>query len=164
MTPSSDIILRDPEPGDMGWVVERHGALYAAEYGWTTEFEALVAEIVAAYLRNLDPARERCWIAERDGQRLGSVFVVKDEEDATARLRLLIVDPAARGSGLGGRLVDEAVAHARASGYRHMVLWTHGALTAARRLYAKAGFKLTESEEYEAFGGPQITETWRLAL
>ncbi|ATQ42108.1 bifunctional helix-turn-helix transcriptional regulator/GNAT family N-acetyltransferase [Caulobacter mirabilis] len=158
-----EIVLRDPRPGDMGWVVERNAVLYAREQNWNADIEAVCAEIVATFLREPDPSRQRCWIAERDGRRLGCVFVVRDS-DETARLRLLIVEPEARGTGLGGRLIAETIAFARAAGYREMVLWTHAVLEPARRLYAKAGFDLVESHEYEAFGGTEVSETWRMDL
>lgn len=157
------IRLRPPGPGDMGWIVQSHGALYASEYGWDGTFEALVAEIVAKVMQNFDPERERCWIAELDGERVGSIVLVR-ESDTVARLRLLIVDPKARGRGIGKQLVDACVAFARAAGYRSIVLWTHDVLTAARRLYAQAGFQLVESERTHAFGADHVSETWRLDL
>lgn len=160
---ADEIVLRDPRPGDMGWIVERNAVIYAQEYGWDSSIEATCAEIVAAFIRNFDPTGERCWIAERAGQRLGCVFVARDSAE-TARLRLLVVEPAARGTGLGGRLIAECLAFARAAGYREMVLWTHAVLTSARRLYARAGFELVEAHEYEAFGRREVSETWRLDL
>ena len=161
--PSAHVVLRDRRPGDLGWVVERHARLYAQEYGWDARFETLVARIVAEMTAAPDPARERCWIAERDGQRLGSVFLARDDED-TARLRLLLVEPSARGEGLGRRLVEAAVAFARRAGYREMVLWTHRELHAARRIYAGVGFRKTEEWIHHDFGPVSTGETWRLAL
>ncbi|MCB2033695.1 MAG: GNAT family N-acetyltransferase, partial [Ottowia sp.] len=161
--PQRTIVLRDPRPGDMGWVIQQHGALYAQEFGWSDAFEALVAEIVAGMMRAHDPAWERGWIAEIDGERVGSVFVVRKNAE-TAQLRLLLLTPPARGLGLGGRLTDECIAFARAKGYRQLVLWTHANLVAARRIYAQRGFRLANSEEYEAFGQPLVSENWELDL
>jgi DNA-binding MarR family transcriptional regulator/N-acetylglutamate synthase-like GNAT family acetyltransferase len=161
--PTAQLALRDRRPGDLGWVVERHGRLYAQEFGWDARFETLVARIVAEMTAAPDPARERCWIAERDGQRLGCVFLAKDDEE-TARLRLLLVEPAARGEGLGRRLVDAAVAFARRAGYREVVLWTHRELHAARRIYAGIGFRKTEEWIHHDFGPVATGETWRLVL
>ncbi|WP_429806915.1 bifunctional helix-turn-helix transcriptional regulator/GNAT family N-acetyltransferase [Ensifer sp. B1-9] len=144
-------ILRDPQPGDMGWVIHRQGALYAEEYGWSTEFEAMVAEIVVKYMRDYDPASDRCWIAEKDGKIVGSVFLVRHDE-TTAKLRLLYVEPSARGLGIGRRLVEECMRHARLLGYRRMVLWTNAGLDAARHIYDKAGFALVEEERHHSFG------------
>jgi DNA-binding MarR family transcriptional regulator/predicted N-acetyltransferase YhbS len=160
------IALRPHRAGDIGWVVERHGALYAAEYGWDSGFEALVAEIGAAFLRGHDPARERCWIAEEaaTGRRLGSVMIVRGEDAATAKLRLLLVEPEARGRGLGRRLVAEAEAFARAAGYAAATLWTNACLLAARRIYAAAGWRLTRAEPYRGFGQDLVGETWDKAL
>ena len=155
--------LRDPRPGDLGWVVMQHGEVYSREYGYTSEFEALVAEVAAGYLRKFDPEWEKGWIAELDGERVGSVFVVR-KSATVAQLRLLILSPHARGLGLGGRLVDECMAFARAKGYRKMVLWTNGQLDAARAIYAARGFELVESEPLEAYGQKLVGETWSLDL
>lgn len=157
------VVLRDPGPGDLGWVVQQHGEVYAREYGFDTTFEALVAEIAAKYIREFRPGREKGWIAEVDGERAGSVFVVR-QSDTVAKLRLLILRPEARGLGLGGRLVDECIAFARAAGYRRMVLWTQSILVAARGIYASRGFVLKESEPAEAFGQRLVSETWELKL
>jgi GNAT superfamily N-acetyltransferase len=157
------IVLRDPKPGDMGWVIEQHGKLYSQEYGWNWEFEALVAGICADFIKNFQPEWERCWIAEKDGVRVGSVFVVK-VDDQTAKLRMLILTPEARGFGLGARLSDEAIAFARSKGYKKMVLWTNSILIAARSIYEKRGFVLIQSEAYEGFGKDLVSETWELQL
>ena len=156
-------LLRPHQPGDMGWVVQQHGAIYAREWGYNQDFEALVARIVADFLERFDPARERCWIAEKDGANVGSVFVVAKSK-TVARLRLLIVDPSARGLGIGGRLVDECVRFARNAGYRQMTLWTHSQLAAARRLYQDAGFRRTHHEKNHSFGKDLVDETWDLQL
>lgn len=156
-------ILRPPQPGDMGWVVERHGVLYTQEYGWDETFEGLVAEIVAHFIKYFDPKRERCWIAEKDGQRVGSVFLVKKDE-TTAKLRLMLVEPHARGLGIGARLTDECIRFARQAGYTKIVLWTNSVLTAARHMYAKAGFKLVKEEAHHSFGKDLVGEDWELVL
>ncbi len=156
-------ILRSHRPGDMGWVTQRHGALYADEYGLNERMEAYVAEVVAKFLREYDPAHEHCWIAEQDGVPIGSVFLVR-ESDEVARLRLLIVEPKARGLGVGRRLVEECVRFARQAGYREITLWTHSILTAARRIYAATGFELLETEEHDEFGPVLTGETWTLRL
>jgi len=158
------IVLRAHRSGDMGWVTERHGVFYGDTYGWAPHIEAVTARICADFLDNFDPALERCWIAERGGERVGSVFVVKDAEPGVARLRLLMVEAAARGEKLGRRLVDECLAFARAAGYREMVLWTHEVLTAARAIYAAVGFERTDRWTHEDFGKPEVSETWRLKL
>ena len=155
--------LRDPRPGDMGWVVQSHGALYASEYGFDAGFEALVAEIVAKYMTSYDASRERCWIADIEGRPVGSVFLVKASDDV-AKLRLLLLDPAARGRGFGQRLVAECVSFARACGYRRMTLWTQSILVGARKIYQDAGFKLVASEPHRSFGQNLIGETWERDL
>ncbi|MFP5442145.1 MAG: GNAT family N-acetyltransferase [Betaproteobacteria bacterium] len=156
-------VLRDPVPGDIGWVVQQHGEIYWREYGWDSRFEALVADIAAQFVRKFQSAWERCWVAELDGEHVGAVFVVR-KSATTAQLRMLILSPKARGLGLGARLTDECIAFARAKGYKKMVLWTNSCLTAARGIYAKRGFKLAKSEPYEGFGRQLVGETWELKL
>ena len=156
-------ILRTHRPGDMGWVVQSHGAFYASEDGFDSSFEALVAEIAAKFLTSFDASRERCWIAELDGVQVGSVFVVKHSDDV-AKLRLLLVDPAGRGQKLGQRLVAECVAFAQATGYRRMTLWTQSILVAARKIYQDAGFELVATEPHRSFGQSLIGETWERDL
>jgi DNA-binding MarR family transcriptional regulator/N-acetylglutamate synthase-like GNAT family acetyltransferase len=155
--------LREPQAGDLGWVVSRHGAVYAEEYGFDQRFEALVAEIAAKFIRRLDPERERGWIAECNGERVGSVFVVKHTPQV-AKLRLLLVERQARGLGLGARLVDEGVRFARDAGYRKLGLWTQSILQPARRIYEKAGFRLKRSTPHEGFGYELVGELWELRL
>jgi len=154
-------VLRDPRPGDMGWVVQSHGALYASEYGF--DLEAPVAQIVAKFMTSFDPARERCWIADIDGRPVGSVFLVRHSDDV-AKLRLLLVEPSARGQGLGQRLVAECVSFARACGYRRMTLWTQSILVAARKIYQNEGFALRTSEPHRSLGPNLIGETWEREL
>jgi DNA-binding MarR family transcriptional regulator/GNAT superfamily N-acetyltransferase len=155
--------LREHRAGDMGWIVSRQGTLYADEYGWTTEYEALAADIVAQFLKNFDPARERCWIAERDGARVGAVMILK-QSDTVAKLRLLHVERAARGLGIGKRLVDECIRFSRAGGYQKITLWTQSNLFAARHLYKAAGFTCVAHEPHHRFGKDLVAETWELAL
>lgn len=157
------VILRDPAPGDIGWVVQQHGEIYAREYGWDSTFEALVAGIAGEFLLKFQPEWERCWIAELNGERVGAIFVVR-KSASVAQLRLLILAPAARGLGLGGRLVDECIAFARRKGYKKMVLWTNSCLLAARSIYAKRGFQLTKTEPHESYGQQLVGETWEMKL
>jgi DNA-binding MarR family transcriptional regulator/GNAT superfamily N-acetyltransferase len=161
--PKTPYLLRTHQPGDMGWVVHRHGVLYAQEYGWDERFEALVAQIAAEFIQKFDARRERCWIAERDGAIAGSVFLVK-KSDRVAKLRLLLVEPSARGLGIGARLVDECVRFARQAGYRKITLWTQSNLTAARHIYSKAGFRSVKRERNKSFGQTLVSETWELSL
>lgn len=160
---SPQIRLRPHRPGDLGWIVSAHGERYAKERGWGPLFEAVVAEVAADFLRNFDARRERCWIAEAGGERLGSVLMVK-KDARTAQLRLLLVAPHARGSGLGKRLVGQCIAFARRCGYRKLMLWTHEELAAARAIYAQAGFRLIRTEKHRQFGIPVVGEYWELEL
>jgi DNA-binding MarR family transcriptional regulator/GNAT superfamily N-acetyltransferase len=161
--PPPPATLRGPRPGDMGWVVQSHGSLYASEYGFDSSFEGLVAEIAAKFLSSFDASRERCWIAEIDGAQVGSIFLVR-HTDEVAKLRLLLVDPTGRGQGLGRRLVAECVAFARQCGYRKITLWTQSILVAARRNYQDAGFVQVATEPHRSFGQSLIGETWEREL
>ena len=156
-------LLRQQQPGDMGWIVHRQAILYAEEYGWDETYEALAAEIVAQFIRSYDAKRERCWIAEKDGARVGAVFVAKGSEEV-AKLRLLHVEQEARGLGIGKRLVEECVRFARQAGYQTMTLWTQSILSAARRIYEQAGFRVVQEEQHRSFGKDLTAETWELNL
>jgi DNA-binding MarR family transcriptional regulator/GNAT superfamily N-acetyltransferase len=160
---SDEVILRAPKAGDFGWIVQRHAVLYEREYGWGGDFEGVCAQIVADFVNKFDPRCERGWIAELGGQNVGSVLLVKDTDDV-ARLRLLLVEPAARGRGIGKLLTEECVRFARACGYRRITLWTHSVLIAARHIYEQAGFRLTSSEQRKSFGQVVVSEHWDLSL
>lgn len=156
-------VIRDPRPGDIGWIIHRHGVLYAEQYGWDESFEGLVAEIAGAFLRSFDPGRERCWIAERDGEVAGSIFLVK-KSARVAQLRLLYVEPSARGLGIGGRLTDECIAFAKAKRYKTITLWTNDVLVSARKIYLAAGFELVKEEPHRSFGKGLVGQNWSLKL
>jgi DNA-binding MarR family transcriptional regulator/RimJ/RimL family protein N-acetyltransferase len=162
-TPGRGYSLREPRPGDFGWIVKRHAELYAEEYGWVAPFEGVCAQIAADFVNKFDPKCERCWIAEMNGENVGCIFLVRDSGDV-ARIRLLLVDPKARGLGLGSRLVDECLHFARAAGYKKITLWTHSVLSAARHIYQKAGFKLMRTERRKSWGRPVVSEYWDLEL
>jgi DNA-binding MarR family transcriptional regulator/GNAT superfamily N-acetyltransferase len=162
--PATSVILRQPKHGDFGWIVSRHAELYALEYGWGEPFEGLCAQIVADFVNNYDAKLERCWIADMNAENVGCVMLVKDKEPGTARIRLLLVDPKARGLGLGARLTDECITFAREAGYKKITLWTHSILTAARHCYEKAGFTLTSSEPRHSWGKDVVAEFWDMTL
>jgi DNA-binding MarR family transcriptional regulator/GNAT superfamily N-acetyltransferase len=162
-TPNEPYVIRTHRAGDLSWIAYRHAVLYSQEYGWNQRFEALVLEITANFLKNYDPETERCWLAERSGEILGCVLVVKQSK-RVAKLRLLLVEPSARGLGIGKRLVEACIHFAREKGYEKMLLWTHSNLTAARGIYQKAGFRLVGTDRHEDFGPPVTAETWELEL
>jgi len=159
----NQVAFTHPRPGDIGWIIHRHGVLYAQEYGWNEQFEALVGEVASGFLKKHNPERERCWIARLNGQIVGSVFLVEQSRN-TAKLRVLYVEPKARGRGIGESLVRRCIAFARRAGYRKIVLWTNGILHAARRIYERAGFRLIDEEPIDLFGPQLIAQTWELKL
>lgn len=161
--PDAPVVLRPHRPGDIGWVISREASLYTEEYGWNIEFEAMVAQICADFLRNFQPGREFCWIAERGGERLGAIFLVR-QDDEVAKLRLLHVESAARGRGVGRMLVERCVQQARDSGYRRLTLWTNSILTEARRIYERVGFRLVSEEAHHSFGVDLTGQYWELEL
>lgn len=160
---AASVILREHRAGDIGWVIQRHGEIYTEEYGWDTRFETLVGEIALKFLRDNDPGRERLWIAERDGIKLGCVLLV-ERSKSLAQLRLLLVEPSARGLGIGQRLVAECISFARAAGYKRMRLWTNDVLVSARKIYQAAGFRLIEEEQHDSWGKPLTSQTWEMSL
>jgi len=162
--PTKAVVRLADRPGDLGWVVMAHGEIYDQQFGWNTDFEALVAKIVADYATHHDPAREAAWIAEAGGVRAGCVFLVAGDEPGTAKLRILLVTPAARGLGIGTRLVQQCLAFAREAGYRQVTLWTNDVLTSARRIYEAFGFTLTSEEPHHSFGHDLIGQNWTLNL
>lgn len=151
------------KPGDLGWIVERHGTLYASEYGWDVRFEGLVAQILGAIMQNYNPDRDRCWIAEQAGTRVGCVFLIQ-QSATVAKLRLLLVEPSIRGRGVGARLVQECIAFAQQAGYQSITLWTNDILLSARQLYQRNGFRLVHAEAHQSFGHRMVGETWELSL
>jgi DNA-binding MarR family transcriptional regulator/GNAT superfamily N-acetyltransferase len=160
---TGQLVLREPKSGDYGWAIERHGVIYETQFGWGTRFEGLVAELFGRFATSRDPARERCWIADLDGARVGCVFVVQ-REPKVAQLRCLLVEPKARGKGVGAALVNECISFARAAGYDRMMLWTNKGLDSARKIYEAAGFKLVEEQPHEDFGVPLVGQNWEMAL
>ena len=159
------VVIRHHRPGDLGWVLERHGEVYVEEYGWGAPFEAIVAQVIAEFAQGHDPAREACWVAELEGRRVGSVMLVRHpEREGVARLRLLLVEPDARGLGAGKALVDVCTGFARAAGYRRITLWTQSVLTAARAIYARAGYLKVSEASNPSFGTDLSAETWELEL